>query len=140
MPSYPHAIRLRGPWDYETLAYESIDEYGQRHDDMGVLAPVGRTTLPGDWSGSLGRDFHGRVRYRRRFNRPSGLDPHERVWLVVEGADARASVTLNGRELGEVRGYALHGEFDVTEWVEPRNELTLDVELPGEEPGGFGLL
>jgi len=139
MPSYPHAIRLRGPWDYEILTHASIDVRGQRRDVKGDVAPAGRTTLPGDWGDLLGRDFQGRVRYRRRFNRPSGLDSHERVWLVVEGADARANVALNGRRLGEVQAYALHGEFDVTECVEASNELTLEVEFPGVEPGGFNL-
>jgi hypothetical protein len=139
MPTYPHAIRLRGPWDYEILAHASTDERGQPCFPASDVAPAGRTTLPGDWGDVFGHDFRGRVRYRRRFNRPSGLDSHERVWLVAEGADARASVALNGRRLGEVPGYALHGEFDVTEWVEPGNELTLEVELPGVEPGEIRL-
>ncbi|HVC95444.1 MAG TPA: hypothetical protein VND64_17235 [Pirellulales bacterium] len=139
MPTYPHAIRLRGPWDYEILSLPSPGGRVQGRDLTGDIAPAGRTTLPGDWGDILGRDFRGRVRYRRRFNRPSGLDSHERVWLVVEGADARASVALNGRRLGDVHGYALLADFDVTEWVESRNELTLEVELQDMEPGRSGL-
>jgi hypothetical protein len=139
MPSYPHAIRLRGPWDYEILAHTSADERGQCRDLKVDVAPSGRTKIPCDWGAELGRDFRGRVCYRRQFNRPSGLDSHERVWLVVEGADARGSVALNGRRLGEVDGYALHSEFDVTEWVDAHNELALEVELQCEEPGGISL-
>jgi hypothetical protein len=128
---YPHAIRLRGPWEFEVLeiagaVLSSLDE----------ALPSGRATLPCDWSAALGARFRGKVRYRRRFNRPTGLDPHERVWLIVEGVDAFGAVALNGSELGRVRGYALQASFDVTELIAPNNELLLDVELPPEASGG----
>jgi hypothetical protein len=86
--------------------------------------------LPNDWAGTLGAGFRGRVRYTRHFNRPTGLEPREKVWLVVEGADARGDVQLNGQALGEVRGYALPASFDFTTLIAPRNELVIDVELP----------
>lgn len=128
---YPHAIRLRGPWEFEVLkrANETSGE------TSGMRPVSGKTSLPCDWSETLGRDFRGRVRYRRRFNRPSGLDPHERVWLVVEGVDAFGAVALNGRQLGEARGYASPASFDVTELLQPGNELLLEVELPRESAG-----
>ncbi len=97
---------------------------------------TGKATLPCDWSDALGPDFRGKVRYRRRFNRPSGLDPHERVWLVIEGVDAFGSAALNGRALGDIRGYALPASFDVTDLLGPGNELSLDVELPLVMPLG----
>lgn len=128
---YPHAIRLRGPWEFEVLRSDagSAKEYAS----PGFL---GRVQLPCDWSPSLGLGFRGAVRYRRRFNRPSGLDPHERVWLIVEGLDAFGVATLNGRLLGPVQGYAVPASFDVTEMLLPNNELSLDVELPDQLPGG----
>src|SRR5262249_26352166 len=97
-----------------------------------------------DWGASLGREFRGCVRYRRTFQRPTGLEPHERVWLVCEGVDARGEVQVNGQSLGSVRGYALHSQWDITALLDVRNEILLDVELaadvlrPGREalPGG----
>jgi glycosyl hydrolase family 2 len=123
---YPHVIRLRGPWEFEVVENASA-----------LTSPrSGKAKLPCDWSEALGREFRGQVRYRRRFNRPSGLDPHERVWLIVEGVDAFGAATLNGRELGEVRGYALPASFDVTDLLAQGNELLLDVELPRGLPDG----
>lgn len=93
-----------------------------------------RATVPGDWGTLLGDDFHGRVRYRRAFHAPATLDPHERLWLVVEGVDARGLATVNGAELGEIEGYALGRSFDVTPFLSRSNELTLDVDLPLDKP------
>ena len=126
---YPHAIRLRGPWEFDVL-----ENAAARAEPPTPIS--GRATLPCDWLDALGAEFRGKVRYRRRFNRPSGLDPHERVWLIVEGVDACGAVALNDRELGRVRGYALPASFDVTELIAPNNELLVDVELPPEVPGG----
>ena len=128
--SYPHVIRLRGPWEFEVLEREAAS----CAESLAKLA--GKATLPCDWSDALGDDFRGQVRYRRRFNRPSGLDPHERVWLVVEGVDAFGSATLNGRALGDIRGYALPASFDVTDLLGAGNELNLDVKLPQVLPSG----
>lgn len=131
---YPHAIRLRGPWEFEVLENAGADRSPAGNESAAL--PSGRATLPCDWSEALSARFRGKVRYRRRFNRPSGLDPHERVWLVVAGVDAFGAVALNGRELGPVRGYALPASFDVTDLIAPNNELRLDVELPPDVPGG----
>lgn len=125
---YPHVIRLRGPWEFEVLSGAD----SAACEDAPARATNGKARLPCDWSETLARAFRGRVRYRRRFNRPTGLDSHERVWLVVEGVDAFGQATLNGQALGEVRGYALPASFDVTDLLAPNNELLLDVELPAD--------
>lgn len=129
---YPHEIRLRGPWDYEPLA-ASDPIGGTARRTVSDLPQPGRISLPADWGNTLGPEFRGRVRYRRRFGRPPQLDPHERLWLVVEGVDARGSVAVNEQKLGEVEGYALPAEWDVTDLLEPRNQLDLLVELPEDE-------
>ncbi|HEX7447054.1 MAG TPA: hypothetical protein VF306_05890 [Pirellulales bacterium] len=115
---YPHVIRLRGPWQYTPLA-----ACGDRR-----LPPPGRIELPADWGATLGDDFRGRVRYERSFNSPTNLDPHERVWLVIDGADPRADVYLNRQSLGTVEGYALSAEWDISERIGPRNTLSLEIE------------
>ncbi|HJT35787.1 MAG TPA: hypothetical protein VJ783_27410 [Pirellulales bacterium] len=120
---YPHVIRLRGPWQYTPLI-----RFGE-----GPLPAPGRVELPTDWGATLGEKFRGRVRYERSFNSPSNLDPHERVWLIVDGADARADVHLNGQSLGTIEGYALSAEWDITEIIGSRNLLGLDVEQPNTD-------
>jgi hypothetical protein len=133
---YPHSIRLRGPWQFEPLCRYVADGDGRVVESREGLPPAGRTTVPGDWSDTLGCDFRGRVRYRRSFNPPARLDPHERLWLVIEGVDARGVVGINGVRLGEVDGYAIHSCFEITRLLAAHNQLTLDVELPCESVTG----
>ena len=130
--SYPHAIRLRGPWEIEPLVRYLGEQNGGWSESTEQLPPKGRVKPPGDWGESLGADFRGRARYTRRFRQPSGLETRERVWLVIEGVDASGCVQLNGQRLGDVHGYALRASFDVTERLQPQNELVIDVDLPPE--------
>ncbi|HVA46078.1 MAG TPA: hypothetical protein VNH11_06860 [Pirellulales bacterium] len=132
---YPHVIRLRGPWHFEPLARATLDADGQITEISAGLPPAGRATVPEDWGDRLGSGFRGRVRYRRTFNPPATLDPHERLWLVVKGVDAFGHVSVNGTRLGTIDGYALARGFEVTRLVGPRNEIDLEVELPQELPG-----
>ncbi|HEX3997128.1 MAG TPA: hypothetical protein VHX65_01090 [Pirellulales bacterium] len=125
-----HIIRLRGPWEYEPLARVGMAADGTRHEGRDRLPPAGRVHLPADWGAILGVDFRGRVRYTRRFGLPTNLEPHEQVWLVVEGVDYFADMSLNGTPLGKVVGYQQPREFDIRRLLAERNLLTLDVELP----------
>ncbi len=117
MPRYPHTIRLRGPWEFEAVS-----------GDAAVRA--GRVKLPGDSGAMLGPAFRGRVRYRRAFHQPTGLDPHEHVWLVCEGANAFGQIACNGQVLGDVT--ATHAcEFEITAILRASNEVQFEVESPG---------
>ena len=131
---YPHQIRLRGPWEYEPVARFQRAVDGRQSTLTNDLPPAGRLELPADWGATLGSDFRGRVRYRRRFGRPPQLDSHEQIWLVVEGVDASGSASLNDRPLGPIVGYAVSSEWDVTHLLEPRNQLELLVDLPDFDP------
>jgi hypothetical protein len=124
-----HVIRLRGPWHYEPLARTALAGNGKTVVEPGELPPAGRTHLPNDWGESLGRDFRGRVRYTRHFNRPTGLDGSQHVCLVVEQVDALGHVSLNGELLGEVSA-PTSARFDVTHRLARHNELVIEVELP----------
>ena len=117
-----HSIRLRGPWECKPL----------ERDGPGPLPSPCRVTMPCDWGDSLGHEFRGLVRFRRWFNRPTGLEAHERVWIVVESVDATASVTLNGHPLGEIPLGATYCEFDITALLQPRNELLVEVGCPAD--------
>ena len=50
--------------------------------------------------GGLRARFLGRVRYRRTFQTPTGLESGERVFLVVEPPRSRGAVSLSGKPLG----------------------------------------
>jgi hypothetical protein len=126
---YPHRIRLRGPWDYEPLAYSSPEQH--------LLPPAGRMNVPCRWADGGLAGFSGRVRFRRRFGYPGRIDAHERVWLTFDGADARAEVALNGTALGAHQG-AGPFEFEVTSLLGPRNELVIELEGPAESAGLWG--
>jgi hypothetical protein len=125
-----HTIRLHGPWEYEPLARFVPGPDGELAEERHSLPPPGRMHFPADWRETLGADFRGRVRYTRRFHRPTGLDSGERVFLVVERVNRRGLVLLNGERLGEA---ALAGgpfRFDITEQLQPANLLTIEVEAP----------
>lgn len=122
MASYPHVIRLRGPWELAPV---------------GSSAPARRVDVPSDWKLALGADFAGKARYTRYFNRPTGLEAHERVWLCCEGARERGEIALNGRNLASItteRG----AEIDITDLLALRNELAIEVSSAAANlPGGL---
>jgi hypothetical protein len=81
-----------------------------------------RIRLRDPWQHEPRRDAPGCARSRRRFGYPGRIDPHERVWLVLQGVGGPAEVSLNGVELGRVEDEA---EFEVTAYLRPRNEVVL---------------
>src|SRR5262245_54897153 len=95
---YPHRIRLRGPWQCESL---------------GGPAPL-RVTLPCRWGEGGLAGFAGMVRFVRRFGYPGRIDDYERVWLTCDGLTGRASVSLNGRVLGSPDHPSDGFEYEVT--------------------------
>jgi beta-galactosidase/beta-glucuronidase len=92
--------------------------------------------MPADWGEALGSEFRGRVEYRRRFGCPTGIGEGQRVWLVCDGADAWAALSLNGQPLGDVEGPATPSEFDVTVRLQERNEIAATVECPRRTADG----
>ncbi|MCI0492617.1 MAG: hypothetical protein L0Z07_06750 [Planctomycetes bacterium] len=117
----PHIIRLRGPWQLEPIARFLSRPDGTLLPGLhGLPSPV-RATLPANWSILFGHEFLGRVRYGRTFHLPTGLEPHERVWLVVEPPRSHGIVRLNGLPLGEIRLGDPAGRFEITTLLTPRN-------------------
>jgi hypothetical protein len=97
----PHRIRLRGPWQIDSL----------------------RTIhLPDDWE-ALGDEP---ARLVRNFGWPNPLAAHERVWLVLDGLTAACVASLNDALLGTFRPPV---ERDITALLRERN--VLQIELPG---------
>jgi hypothetical protein len=105
---YPHAIRLRGPWE------------------LGGTPPR-RVTMPCRWEDVPS----GRAQFVRRFGYPGRIDTFERVWLVLTGLSGAASLALNGTGLGRHAGDYV--EHDVTALLRERNVLAVEFE---SRPGG----
>jgi hypothetical protein len=125
-----HTIRLRGPWQLEPIERyipRSDDHFDRVGDD---LPSSSRAAMPADWAGVFGRDFLGRVRYHRVFQKPTGLDSGERVRLVIEPPRTRGVVTLSGTPLGQVAWGGPLGRFDITNLLEDHNRLEIVVEHP----------
>jgi hypothetical protein len=94
--------------------------------------------LPCRWSEGGLLDFSGRVRFRRRFGYPGQIDAHERVWLTFGGVADQADLWLNRQPLGHMEGTTAEWEFDVTELLQPRNELVVEVTGQGDSGGLVG--
>lgn len=66
-----------------------------------------------------------RYRHVRHFGRPRTLDAGERVWLTGEGLAGPAEVAVNGHVVGHVAEGGLGFAFDVTSFLQVRNELAM---------------
>src|SRR3954462_3539560 len=69
----------------------------------------------------------GRCRYRRFFNRPTGLTASDIVRLAVEQLPAGAIVRVNGQAVPENEG-----PWAITPWLQVRNEIA--IEVPADSP------
>lgn len=125
-----HKIRLRGPWTCEPLAWTQLLPNGEMLDVARPLPAAGTLVLPADWSSIVGVDFRGRVKFTRRFGRPTGLDAHTSVFLVVDAVDQRATIELNGERLGEKSADQPPWRREISERLLPGNKLVIVVELP----------
>ncbi len=128
-----HTIRLRGPWQLEPVSRYVLQPDGTYRIQREDLPEAARMTMPADWSAVFGADFLGRVHYRRVFQKPTGLDSGERVWLVVEPAQSEACVTLKARLVGHVYPGEPAGRFDITDRLEDHNPLDIIVDHPAVE-------
>ncbi len=125
-----HTIRLRGPWQLEPVFRYVPREDGGYERLADGLPAAARMHVPADWSGAFGGDFLGRVRYVRTFNSPPGLQPDERVWLVVEPQRSEASVMMSEESLGVVKADGPPLRFDITHLLSPQNRLEVFVDHP----------
>ncbi len=132
----PHTIRLRGPWQLEAVEHYTPTADGSFSRSTDGLPLSARARMPADWSGVFGSEFLGRVRYRRNFQKPTGLDCGERVWLVIEPPRSRGVIELNRKRMGEVCDGDPPGRFDITELLQDHNQLEIVVEHPQLDASG----
>ena len=107
-----HAIRLRGPWECQSEAAE-----------------LRRVPMPAPLREAAGEDRRGRLVCRRRFGCPTCLDPHERVWMVVDCPSLSGEARLNGEPLGQILGRSNTVEFELTGRLAERNQFELVFDL-----------
>jgi hypothetical protein len=131
-----HTIRLRGPWQLEPIARFVAEPDGGCEIEMDNLPPPARATMPADWSEPFGPEFLGRVRYTRTFQKPTGLERGDIVWLVVEPPRSLGIVQLAGCKLGSVRWGEAGGRFDITPLLADRNTLEIIVDHPALDESG----
>ena len=113
MPS--HRINLRGPWDYRWL--------------NGAAQPIsaqGTVAMPCEWRNVFGL-VCGTAEFRRKFHKPTNLESHESVVIVLTEVGGQGKASLNGVSLGEFSSAGDLVEFEITNSLSPFNELMIEV-------------
>lgn len=128
------AQSLQGLWHYQAMERQVITdrELLVTTED---LPPAGTMQIPQNWEKGGLANFHGRVKFWRRFTGPV-TEPGDRVMVVFEGVDYRATVVLNGTPLGTHEGYFQAFEWDITDVIrhDEDNLLEVLVDCPKEDP------
>lgn len=99
--------------------------------------------MPREWR-TLFNDRAGTATFRRKFHRPTNLDPHERVLIVFTEVAGSGRVSINGDHVGEFTGHGELVEFEITALLRPFNELAVELKfdphLESNQKGGlFGV-
>lgn len=141
-----HTIRLRGPWQVEPICRFVRRTDGTCEESLNNLPSPARVTMPIDWAETCGADFLGRVRYLRTFQKPTGLDSGERVFLVVEPPRSQGRISLSrtsavnawakGQFLGQVGCGDAPGRFEITDLMDEHNRLEIIVDHPALDASG----
>ena len=132
-----HTIQLRGPWQARVLSRAS--SCADKPTEQDVPDDKWHRVTLGDWSAWLGVEFRGVVRFERRFGCPTGLTESTRVTLVVEAVDFRAEISLNDQRVGQCQWGEGPWRTDIRDQLQPRNRLTIDVEMPVWEGANEGV-
>ena len=131
-----HRINLKGPWNYEWLDgphRRNTSSPGEDDSEFSeVLLNHSRVRMPSSIEDAWGA-VTGTVRFRRRFQRPTNLDPHERVHIAFDGLGGSARVLLNEKQIAELRDVESTRSVDVTEQICPTNTLTVDLHWNPDE-------
>jgi beta-mannosidase len=133
----PLRIDLNGVWQYEPLAWTTVQADGSITEEVAHLPAGGEMELPMNWQLRGLDSFDGRVRFNRSFELPpQAAAEKQRLFLVFRGVDYFADVWLNGHHLGHHAGYFQPFEFEITHLVQPgENRVEVVVDCPKEAPG-----
>jgi len=122
--SYPHRIRLRGPWVCQPLEADSMERTLPQDREVAMPGCLRQFGLPG---------FSGEVLFRRNFGYPGRIDSWERVWLTCDDIAGKSDICLNDKMLGK----AQTGRFahDVTDILKPHNKLEVFLRAESDSDG-----
>ena len=131
-----HRINLRGPWDFLWLRSTDIS--------LVPISETGTVNMPKDWQSVFGL-ISGTSRFRRKFHRPTNLDPHEQVMIVFTEIRGAGTIRLNDQPVGSFTASERSVEFEITAFLKPFNELEVEIEFaakqePAEAGGLFGVV
>jgi beta-galactosidase/beta-glucuronidase len=136
-----HAIRLHGPW--KAILLRRSAEFDSASAEPAIaIGESTRQKIPSTWNDWLGDSFAGTVAYVRNFNLPTGLEPGQAVFLVVDAAQPSAQVSLNGVLVGEWQTGDPPLRVEVHERLTRRNEIRIEVSShsdPTSSPDDAGL-
>lgn len=127
----PHRIPLRGPWEYEPVVLSSGEHAAAEVAHGRPFLKAARAHFPAGWDVLFGNSC-GCARFRRRFHRPTNLDPDERVILEIAAVGGVGKLTVNGVELGTVRHSREPQRYDVTDVLTGNDELIIELQWNGE--------
>ncbi len=132
MPECVHRMNLKGPWFYEWLegpepATVFLDRCADRESPQ---MSTSRVRMPASWFDAFGA-VAGTVLLRRRFGRPSNLEPHERIHIALDCVAGEADVAVNGETVASAVASGESQSFDVTERLKPSNELSIKLTFDG---------
>lgn len=126
-----HRIRLLGPWEF---VWEGPIGGKASH------VTEGTTAMPCDWNSLFG-PVVGTATFRRRFHRPSNLEPHEQVWLICTGVRGSGSISLNDELLSVFSSHGESVECEVTSRLQAFNIASIQLSVGSIEepqrPGGL---
>jgi hypothetical protein len=133
-------IDLNGQWQFRT----DPQNQGMRDNWQSAGVTFDRTlAVPGSWQaqgvgeprGFMRHDYAGPAWYRRTVAIPANWRGQS-ITLRVGGAHRYTTVFLNGKKLGEHRGFSSPFSFDATEAAKPGadNVIAIRIENPGAAP------
>ena len=139
-----HRMNLKGPWDYEWLdgphSIGEADSNSHATSKNEFLLAHSRVRMPSSIQDAWG-EVTGRVRFQRRFQKPTNLEEHERVHIAFDGFGGQAAVSLNDEPLIELADLAEPRTIDVTDRIGQSNvisvELTWNAAECSSEKGGL---
>lgn len=132
-------MHLKGPWFYEWLNGPGSSESPAAPDTIedSPLLSDSRVRMPASWQSAFG-NTSGRIRFTRRFQRPTNLDDNERVHIAFDGIGGQAVIAVNGLELGNLADTSETVSFDITSQLKPSNELTVELTFAGGSSSASG--
>jgi beta-galactosidase/beta-glucuronidase len=132
-------MHLKGPWNYEWLDGPHGSGYVPDEDatlDSPLLTDF-RVRMPCSVQEAFG-NVSGRILFRRRFQKPTNLDDNEQVHIAFYGIGGQADVAVNGQALGNLANNPEAVSFDMTELLEPSNELTVELTISASDDQSTG--